>query len=86
MTLFALELFIRPLDFSETLPKRGYNYFEGTSSTAHPGKTLVHAPGGLLGLKTPRFGVFLTLVQNVMVYVFIVVFYGAEFTFAGPNA
>ena len=43
------------------------------------------SPGGLLGLKTPHFGVFQTFVQNVIMYVFIVVFYGAEFKFTGPN-
>ena len=32
------------------------------------------SPGGLLGLKTPHFGVFQTFVQNVIMYVFIVVF------------
>ena len=58
MTLFALERFIRPLDFSETLPKHGENCYERTSSTAHPVKTLVRVPGGLSGLKTPHFGGF----------------------------
>ena len=43
------------------------------------------SPRGILGLKTPHFGVFRTFVQNVTMYVFIVVFYGAEFKFTGPN-
>ena len=46
---------------------------------------LVRVPRGLLGLKTPHFGDFLTFVQNVIMYVFIVVYYGAEFKFTGPN-
>ena len=85
MTLFALELFICPLDFSETLPKYGDNCYERISITAHPGKTLVRVPRGTFRAKTPHFGFFQTFVQNVIMYVFIVVFYGTEFKFTGPN-
>ena len=44
-----------------------------------PAKLWFTSPGGLLGLKTPHCGVFQTFVQNAIMYVFIVVFYGVEF-------
>ena len=47
VALFALLYFIRPLDFSETFPKYGDNRYDYKISTAHSGKTLIHAPGGL---------------------------------------
>ena len=52
----------------------------------YSGKTLGCALGALLALKnTPFWGFFLMFVQNVIMYVVIVVFYGAEFKFTGPN-
>ena len=33
----------------------------------------------------PILGAFLTFVQNVIMFVFILVYYGAEFKFTGPN-
>ena len=38
-------------------------------------------PPDLLGLKTPLLGLFLMFVQNVIMYVSIVVFYSVEFKF-----
>ena len=47
-----------------------------------PEKTVARVPRGVLVLKTLLFwGRFLMFVQNVIIYVFIVVFYGAEFKF-----
>ena len=82
---FCTITFIHPLDFSETLPDLGDKCYERTIGTADPGKTLVRVPRELLGLKTPIWGLLLTFVQNVIMYVFIVVYYGAEFKFTGPN-
>ena len=42
---------------------------------------LVCVPRGLLGLKIPLLGAFLMFVQNVIMYVTIVVFYSSEFKF-----
>ena len=47
-----------------------------------PAKLWFTSPGGLLGLKTPHFGVFRTFVQNVIMHVLV---FGAEFKFIGPN-
>ena len=47
------------------------------------GITLGCALGALLGLKTPLLGPF--SVQNTIMYVILVGFYGAEFKFIGPN-
>ena len=85
MTLFALELFIRPLDFLKLCQNTETIVINVQVVPPTPCKTLVHVPGGLLGLKTPHLGVFQTFVQNVIMYVFIVVFYGAKFKFTGPN-
>ena len=38
-------------------------------------------PRGLLEVKTPLLGAFLMFVQNVTMYITIVVFYSAEFKF-----
>ena len=46
-----------------------------------PAKLWFMSPRGLLGLKAPHFGFFRTFVQNSIMHVFIVVFYGAEFNF-----
>ena len=48
-----------------------------------PGKTLVLSLETFMAKNTP-FGAFLMFVQNVIMYVVIVVFYGAEFKFTGP--
>ena len=51
----------------------------------YSGITLGCALGALLGLKTPLLGLFLMFVQNAIMYVVIVFFYGAEFKFTGLN-
>ena len=81
ITLFALYLFIHPSDLYEILPKFGDTCYEHKSITVDPEKTLVHVPRGLLRLKNALFGAFLMFVQNVIMYVAIVVFYSAEFKF-----
>ena len=43
------------------------------------------SPGDFWAKNTPFCCFFLMFVQNSMMYVFIVGFYGAEFKFAGPN-
>ena len=53
----------------------------------YSGITLWCALGALLGLKTPLLGLFLMFLQNAIaiMYVVIVVGYGAEFKFTGLN-
>ena len=51
----------------------------------YSGITLSCALGALLGLKTPLFGLFLMFLQNAIMYVVTVVFYGTEFKFTGLN-
>ena len=63
--------FIHPSDLYEILSRCGDYCYEHKSVTADPGKTLVRVPGGL----------FLVFVQNVIMYVFIVVFHSADFKF-----
>ena len=81
ITLFALYLFIHPSDVFEILPKFEDTCYEHKSITVDSEKTLVPVPWGLLGLKIPLWGAFLMFVQNVTMYVVIVVFYSAEFKF-----
>ena len=53
----------------------------------YSGITLGCSPGALLGLKNTLFwGLFLLFVQNAIMYVFLVVTYGAEFKFTCLNA
>ena len=56
------------------MPKCEDHCYEDKRITADPRKTLVYAPGGLLVLKTPLLRAFLMFVQNVIMYVTIVVF------------
>ena len=87
MTLFAPLSFIHPLFFSENFPKCGDICYEYKTINADPGKTLIHVPGGLLGLKKhPFWGLFFLFVLNVIMYVFLVVIYGADFKSACVNA
>ena len=79
ITLFALYLFIYPSDLFEILPKFGDTCYEHKSITVDPEKTLVRVPREQG--KIPLLGAFLMFVQNVIMYVAIVVFYSAEFKF-----
>ena len=56
------------------MPKFGDTCFEHRSITVGPEKTLVRVPRGLLGLKMLLLGAFLMFVQNVIMYVALVVF------------
>ena len=83
---FCLITFYPSIRFSETLPKRGDSCYEPQLVPPTPAKLWFASPRGLLGLKTPHFGGFYEpFSRNVIMYVFIVVFYDAEFKFTSPN-
>ena len=54
-------------------------------TTADHEKFWFASPGGFLGLINTPFGAFLSLSKVTSYYVYIVVFYGAEFKFTIPN-
>ena len=78
--LITLHPSIHPSDLYEILPNCGDTCYEHNSITVDP-ENSGSSPRGLLGLKIPLLGLFLMFVQNVIMYVAIVVFYSAEFKF-----
>ena len=81
---FCPIIFHPSIIFSENFPKCGDICYEYKTINADPGKTLIHVPGGLLGLKKhPFWGLFFLFVLNVIMYVVI---YGADFKSACVNA
>ena len=78
MTLFAFIAVDPSIVFSETLSKCGGNCTKYKTTVTDLGKTLVLVPRGLLGVKTPLLGLFLQIYRITDMYVYLVVFHGAE--------
>ena len=75
---FCLITFDPSIVFSETRSKCGGNCTKYKTTVTDLGNILVRVPRGLLGLKHQFLGLFFQIFRIIDMYVFLVVFHGAE--------